>query len=92
MFLLARTDMSPAEPERTVDKWHRDLSARYGRSGAADTPSGRCNGGTVAKGSGFLALLLGAAAAGCGGVIGAPRRAVVTPLKEVRRGTPRIYV
>jgi len=21
MFLLARTDMSPAEPERTVDKW-----------------------------------------------------------------------
>lgn len=84
--------MSPAEPERTVDKWIETYQRATAEAAQQTRQVADATAEAVATGSGFLALLLGAAAAGCGGVIGAPRRAVVTPLKEVRRTTPRIYV
>lgn len=79
--LVARTEMSPAEAARTLDNW----VGTYRRATAQAAPQTRQVGDAtaeaVASGSiwGFLALLLGAAAAGCGGVIGVPRRAVITP-------------
>ncbi len=82
--LMARTDMSREEATRTVDNWIRTyeratVEANQQARQMADTTAD-----AVAKASiwGFLALLIGAAAAGCGGIIGTPRTPVVarTPI------------
>lgn len=77
--LMARTDMSREEATRTVDNWIRTyeraaVEANQEAREVADTTAD-----AVAKASiwGFLALLIGAAAAGCGGIIGTPRASVV---------------
>ncbi|MGH8514165.1 MAG: hypothetical protein ACREV8_09550, partial [Gammaproteobacteria bacterium] len=77
--LMARTDMSREEVTRTVDNWIRTyeraaVEANQQAREVADTTAD-----AVAKASiwGFLALLIGAAAAGCGGIIGTPRTPVV---------------
>lgn len=77
--LMARTDMSREEATRTVDNWIRTyeraaVEANQEAREVADTTAD-----AVAKASiwGFLALLIGAAAAGCGGIIGTPRTPVV---------------
>lgn len=73
--LVARTEMSPTEAARTIDNWialYQQGAAQTKQQAreAADTTAD-----AIAKGMiwGFLALLFGAAAAACGGVIGAPR-------------------
>ncbi len=77
--LMARTDMSREEAKRTVDNW----ITTYGRATAEANQQARQVADTtadaVAKASiwGFLALLIGAAAAGFGGVMGTPRTPVV---------------
>lgn len=70
--------MSRAEATRTLDFW----IASYDRAMAQAEPKAReaadATAEAIAKASiwGFLALLIGAAAAGCGGVIGVPRALV----------------
>lgn len=82
--LMARTDMSREEATRTVDNWIRTyeratIEANQQARQMADTTAD-----AVAKAAiwGFLALLIGAAAAGCGGIIGTPRTPFVarTPI------------
>jgi hypothetical protein len=79
--LVARTDMSPAEAAKTVDNWTETYKRATTQAAQQTRQVADATAEAVAKGSvwAFLALLLGAAAAGCGGAIGAPRRAVVTP-------------
>jgi hypothetical protein len=79
--LVARTDMSPAEAAQTVDNWTETYQRATIQAAQQTRQAADVTAEAVAKSSiwGFLALLLGAAAAGCGGAIGAPRRAVVTP-------------
>lgn len=73
--LMARTGTSREEATRTVENWIKTyeratVEANQQARQAADTTAA-----AVAKASiwGFLALLIGAAAAGCGGVLGTPR-------------------
>ncbi len=81
--LMARTNMSREDATRTVENWIRTyeraaVEAKQQARQVADTTAD-----AVSKASiwGFLALLIGAAAAGCGGIIGAPRTPIArTPI------------
>jgi hypothetical protein len=85
--LVARTDMSRDEAARTVDNWIRTYqqtrakAAQQAREVADETAE------TLSKGSiwGFIALLIGAAAAAIGGILGAPRAPVVVPPSAAAR-------
>ncbi|MGH8603528.1 MAG: hypothetical protein ACREXR_12375 [Gammaproteobacteria bacterium] len=79
--LMARTDMNREEATRIVDNWIKTferarVEANQQARQVADTTAD-----AVAKASiwGFLALLIGAAAAGCGGIIGTPRTPPIAP-------------
>jgi len=86
-LLVERTDMSQAEAARTVDNW----IALYQRTVPQTKQQARevadTTADAVAKGMiwGFLALLFGAAAAGCGGIIGAPRTRVYAEVARSER-------
>lgn len=76
--LVARSGMTRDEATRTIDFW----TSTYHRALSQAEPQAREVADATAKAIasasiwGFLALLIGAAAAGCGGVIGAPRTLV----------------
>ncbi len=77
--LMARTSMSREEAKRTVDNWIRTYERAAAEANQQARQVADTTADAVAKVSiwGFLALLIGAAAAGCGGVIGTRRTPVV---------------
>jgi hypothetical protein len=78
-ILVARTDMSRAEAARTIDNWIRTYQQAKVKTEQQARVAADKTAEIISKSSmwGFLALLIGAAAAAIGGILGAPRTPVV---------------
>lgn len=76
--LMARRGMSREEATRTVDNWVQTYERTTAQAARQTRQVADTTADAVAKASiwGFLALLIGAAAAACGGMFGTPRTPV----------------
>jgi polyhydroxyalkanoate synthesis regulator phasin len=84
--LVTRTDMSQDEAARTVDNWIRTYQETKAKAAQQAREVADKTAETISKSSiwGFIAFLIGGAAAGIGGILGAPRAPVVVPSPRAR--------